>query len=210
MKHSLLVYSTLAAIGILSSTTPALAQDVDQYPIDNGGWEYKFHNDGLEALQPYVVRQADGPTVKFDWTLRTGCMVGTPWIPIEHASGKVTFHPHLRAEWRGELAGSQPLVADLFNFRIERKTAAGAVRTSFSYMDTSRMNLKLRVTAPDGTQSYYGSLANPSSNGNDETFGNTVDVDPGDQVRLLVCDVWPGVGLTITQIVADSIPLVTN
>lgn len=210
IKYGLLLFTTMAAFSAAPSAHAQSADGVEVYPIDNGGLKYHFRKEGLSILRPIGTMGSDGYAVPFEWSTRTGCFAATQWFNIEHIHGNVTFFPHVSATWRGELGGPNPLTADLFNFRIERKRADGTSRTFRRYVDTSAMQLRLRATAPDGSQSFFGTLNNPGGDGLDETFGNTVPVDTGDSVRLLVCDVWSGVGLTVNNIDAYSIPVVTE
>jgi hypothetical protein len=210
MKYGLLLLTTIAACSATPEAHAQSAEGVDVFPIDNGGLKYHFRKEGLDILKPIGGMNSDGYAVPFGWSVRTGCFAATQWFSIEHIHGNVTFFPHVSATWRGELGGPNPLTADLFNFRIERKRADGSSRTFRRYVDTSAMQLRLRATAPDGSQSYFGSLKNPKGDGGDETFGSTISVDTGDSVRLLVCDVWSGVSLTLNDIDAYSIPVVTE
>ncbi|RYG21519.1 hypothetical protein EON82_18690, partial [bacterium] len=174
----------VVGVAALVASPIAHAQDatgVDVYPIDNGGWKYQFRKEGLDILRPIGTMVAEGYAVPFDWSVRTGCFAATKWLNIEHVPGKVTFFPHVSATWRGTLGGPHPITAELFNFRIEQKRPNGAKRTYRRYVDTSAMRMQLRATGPDGAQSYIGTLSNPDDFGSDETFGNTISVETGDE-----------------------------
>ncbi len=206
---------TLAAVLLLASSavfaqdsSAVFAQDsgVDVSFIPSGGVIYSVRPPGFTINYSFGSIQDDSYVIPRDYSLRNGCFLNTPWLPVSHEDGQAVAYPHITLEWWGELHPIEMPDQPLLRVQMEVKKPDGSVQQIRSYLHTGYLTKQYRATLPDGWISYYGRMDNPLSNGDAQNFGS-IAVSEQDQVRYTLCDLYWGAKLSVKKLVVHTYPI---
>jgi len=195
------VLAGLAAAACVSGT--AFADGVDFTPFGPGGVQWSVSDAGFRTPFSYGQHSAQGYDVPFAGSVRTGCYVISPPLPVGHGDGLGEFIADVYSTWEGQIFFRTNPTANVFTLQVEITGANGAVTTQRRAVTSASYQLEaIYFPTPDSVL-YWGELDN--SIGQISVLQN-FSVHANDQIRVSVCDLAAGSSMQVRHLVVRTVP----
>jgi hypothetical protein len=202
MFKSTVVLAGLAVTACLSGTAHADG-GIDFTPFGPGGVQWNVSRAGFQTPLGYGQSTAQGYDVPFAGTLRAGCYVLSPFLPVSHGDGLGEFIADISSTWEGEIFFRTNPTANVFSLQVEILGANGALTTQRRVVTSASYQLEAIFFPTPNSVLYWGELDNSVAQ---TSVLQNFAVHADDQIRVSVCDLAIGSSMTVRQLVVRTVP----
>jgi len=201
MFKPIVILAGLAVTAGVSGT--AHADGVDFTPFGPGGVQWSVSESAFQTPFSYGQHTAQGYDVPFAGSLRAGCYVIAPWLPVGHGDGLGELIADVYSTWEGQIFFRTNPTANVFNLQVEIMAANGAVTTQRRTVTSASYQLEaIYFPTPDSVL-YWGELDNSIAQ---ISVLQNFSVHQDDQIRVSVCDLAAGSSMQVRHLVVRTVP----
>jgi hypothetical protein len=202
MFKSTVVLAGLAVTAGLAGTAHADG-GIDFTPFGPGGVQWSVSRAGFQTPFSYGQSTAQGYDVPFAGSLRAGCYVVSPPLPVGHGDGLGEFIADVSSTWEGEIFFRTNPTANVFTLQVEILGANGAVTTQRRTVTSASYQLEAIFFPTPNSVLYWGELDNSLAH---TSVLQNFAVHENDQIRVSICDLVAGSSMQVRQLVVQTVP----
>jgi len=201
MFKTTILLAGVAAAGLAG--TARADGGVEFAPYGPGGLRWTVSVPAYQTPFNYGQRTTVSYDVPFAGSLRPGCFVVSPWLPVSHGDGEGEFIADFYSTWEGEIARTATPTANVFTLQVEVMGQSGAVTTQRRAVSSGVFHVEPIYFPTPNTTLYWGDLDNSLA---DISVLQSFAVHRDDQVRVSVCDLAAGSSMEVRHLVVRTIP----